>query len=326
MVLTLALFILGFVFLVKGADLLVDGSSSIAKKYGLSSIMIGLTIVAFGTSLPELIVSVIAATGGNSDIAISNIIGSNFSNTLLILGITALVTPLVIKKSTVNKEIPLSLLAIFAVGILVNDLILNGVSPNGLARIDGLILLLFFVIFIYYTFGISREKKNKLPSLKLTEDREIKKHNNWLSVGMIAVGLVGLYFGGRWIVDGATEIARLFGLSEVLIGLTIVAVGTSLPELAASIMAARKGQTDMAMGNVIGSNIFNLLWILGLSASIFPISYNPALNVDIIILIAITMLLFPLIYIGRKNVLTKREGAILLALYIAYLVFVAIRG
>ncbi len=326
MALTLVLFILGFVFLVKGADLLVDGSSSIAKKYGLSSIMIGLTIVAFGTSLPELIVSVIAATGGSSDIAIGSIIGSNFSNTLLILGITALVTPLVIKKSTVNKEIPLSLLAIFAVGILVNDLILNGISPNGLARIDGLILLLFFVIFIYYTFGLSREKKNKLPNLKLIEDREIKKHNNWLSAGMIVVGLVGLYFGGIWIVDGATEIARLFGLSEVLIGLTIVAVGTSLPELAASIMAARKGQMDMAMGNVIGSNIFNLLWILGLSASIFPISYNPALNIDIIILIAITILLFPLIYGGRKNVLTKKEGAILLVLYLAYLVFVAIRG
>jgi cation:H+ antiporter len=326
MIVKIILFVLGFIFLVKGADFLVEGASSIAKKYGFSSIMIGLTIVAFGTSLPELLVSALSAINGSPDIAVGNILGSNFSNTLLILGATAIVTPLMVKKNTINKEVPFSLLAIVAVGFLVNDFLIDGSGPNVLTRIDGLILILFFIVFIYYTFTLKKNKIPVLPKLKVSREEEIKEHKNYKSIILILIGVIGLYFGGQWIVTGAVEIATYFGLSEALIGLTIISIGTSLPELASSLIAAKKGKADMAVGTVVGSNIFNLLWVLGLSAVIFPIDYNPALNVDVIILIAITILLVPLIYAGRKNVLTKREGIILLSIYALYLVFLGIRG
>jgi cation:H+ antiporter len=326
MIVKIILFVLGFIFLVKGADFLVEGASSIAKKYGFSSIMIGLTIVAFGTSLPELLVSALSAINGSPDIAVGNILGSNFSNTLLILGATAIVTPLMVKKNTINKEVPFSLLAIVAVGFLVNDFLIDGSGPNVLTRIDGLILILFFIVFIYYTFTLKKNKIPVLPKLKVSREEEIKEHKNYKSIILILLGVIGLYFGGQWIVTGAVEIATYFGLSEALIGLTIISIGTSLPELASSLIAAKKGKADMAVGTVVGSNIFNLLWVLGLSAVIFPIDYNPALNVDVIILIAITILLVPLIYAGRKNVLTKREGIILLSIYAFYLVFLGIRG
>jgi cation:H+ antiporter len=326
MILQVVLFILGFIFLVKGADFLVDGASSIAKKYGFSSIMIGLTIVAFGTSLPELLVSALSAINGSPDIAVGNILGSNFSNTLLILGATAVVTPLVVKKNTINKEVPFSLLALLAVGFLVNDFLIDGLGPNVLTRIDGLILILFFTVFIYYTFTLKKERIKVLPKLKVSKEEDIKERKNYKSILLILLGIVGLYFGGEWIVNGAVEIATYFGLSEALIGLTIISIGTSLPELAASLIAAKKGEADMAVGAVVGSNIFNLLWVLGLSATIFPINYNPTLNIDLILLIAITILLIPLIYGGRKNVLTKREGIILLSIYVFYLVFLGIRG
>jgi len=326
MILQLVLFVLGFVFLVKGADFLVEGASSIAKKHGLSSIMIGLTIVAFGTSLPELLVSALWAISGSPDIAVGNILGSNFSNTLLILGAIAVVTPIVVKRNTINKEIPLSLLAILAVGFLVNDFLIDGQGPNVLTRIDGLILLLFFIVFIYYTFSLKKEKIKVLPKLKISREEDVKEHKNYKSTLLILVGIVGLYFGGKWIVSGSVEIATYFGLSEALIGLTIISIGTSLPELAASLIAAKKGETDMAVGAVLGSNIFNLLWVLGLSATIFPIAYNSILNIDLILLIAITILLVLLIYVGRKNVLTKREGIVLLCIYAFYLIFLGIRG
>ncbi|HKK54560.1 MAG TPA: calcium/sodium antiporter [Patescibacteria group bacterium] len=326
MIVQIVLFILGFIFLVKGADFLVDGASSIAKKYGFSSIMIGLTIVAFGTSLPELLVSALSAIGGSPDIAVGNILGSNFSNTLLILGATAVVTPLVVKKNTINKEVPFSLLAILAVGFLMNDSLIDGLGPNVLTRIDGLILLLFFIVFVYYTFTLKKERLKVLPKFKVSKEEDIKERKNYKSILLILLGIVGLYFGGEWIVSGAVEIATYFGLSEALIGLTIISIGTSLPELAASLIAAKKGEADMAVGAVVGSNIFNLLWVLGLSATIFPIAYNSTLNIDLILLIAITILLVPLIYAGRKNVLTKREGLILLGIYVFYLVFLGIRG
>ncbi|MCF7795298.1 calcium/sodium antiporter [Patescibacteria group bacterium] len=324
--LKIVLFVFGFIFLVKGADFLVEGASSIAKKYGLSAIMIGLTIVAFGTSLPELLVSALSSIGGSPDIAVGNIIGSNFSNTLLILGATAIITPIIVKKNTINKEVPFSLLAILAVGFLVNDLLIDGQGPNVLTRIDGLVLLLFFIVFIYYTFSLTKEKVNVLPKLKVSKEEEIKEYKNVKSISLVLLGIVGLYFGGEWIVNGAVEIATYFGLSEALIGLTIISIGTSLPELAASIMAAKKGEADMAVGAVVGSNIFNMLWVLGLSSIIFPISYNSTLNIDLILLVAITILLIPLIYVGRKNVLTKREGIILLSIYAFYLIFLGIRG
>ncbi len=327
MLLTVALFILGFIFLIKGADIVIDGSSSIAKKLGVSSFFIGLTIVAFGTSIPELIISVLASFKESADIALGNIIGSNISNTLLILGVVAVISPLAIKKATVNKEIPFSLLAVLAVGILANDFLIDRTVPDGLTRVDGLILILFFIIFIYYTFGITKERENIFQkTIGEIKQADPKEYSNTMSILMIIIGLAGLSLGGKWIVDGAISLAQFFGLSEALVGLTIVAIGTSLPELAASAMAAKRGQADMAVGNIVGSNIFNFLWILGLSSVISPIKYSPALNVDILILIAVTILLLFLIYIGRKNILGRWEGIVMLGLYALYLVFLIGRG
>ena len=328
MVIDIILFVIGFVFLIKGADVLVDGSSSVAKRFGVSSFFIGLTVVAVGTSAPELVVSTLASARGSAGIALGNIIGSNLSNTLLILGVCAIIAPLTVKKATVNKEIPFSLLAIVAVGILVNDFLIDKVSPNGLTRIDGLVLILFFVIFIYYTFGISREKENIFKKTIGEMKEEPEEYKWYVAGGMIISGLAGLILGGQWIVKGAVSMATVFGISETLVGLTIVAVGTSLPELAASAMAAYRGKTDIAMGNVVGSNIFNLLWVLGLAAVISPITFEIMLNIDLIILFSITILLLLLVYIGRKNILDRREGIVLVSLYVLYVVsgYIALVG
>ncbi len=326
MFLTAALFILGFILLIKGADLMIDGASSVAKRYGISTFVIGLTVVAFGTSMPEMIVSTMASIKGSSDIALGNIIGSNISNTLLILGISAMIYPLLVKKATVNKEIPFSLLAILAVGFLVNDFLIDNSTPDGLTRIDGLILILFFIIFAYYTFGISKSKENIFEKIEGELREEPKVYSNFSAFGMIIAGLAGLAIGGQWLVNGAVKIAEIFGMSEALIGLTIIAIGTSLPELAASAMAARKKHTDIAVGNIVGSNIFNFLLVLGVSSTINPIGYSRMLNTDVFILFGVTILLLFLIYIGRRNVLGKREGAVLVALYALYMGFLVWRG
>jgi cation:H+ antiporter len=323
---TIILFILGFVLLIKGADIMIDGASSIARKYGISAFVIGLTIVAFGTSAPELIVSSLASVKGSSGIALGNIIGSNISNTLLILGISAIIYPLLVKKATVHKEIPFSLLAIAAVGILANDFLIDNSTPDGLTRIDGLVLILFFSIFVFYTFGISKSKENIFEKIQGEIREEPKVYNNFIAVGMIIAGLAGLAIGGQWLVDGAVKIAGVLGMSEALIGLTIIAIGTSLPELAASAMAAHKKRTDIAVGTIVGSNIFNFLWVLGLTSTIHPIGYNRALNTDMLILFGITLLLLFLIYIGRRNVLGRWEGVALVSLYVLYIGFLVIRG
>lgn len=253
---------------------MVDGSSSIARRYGISGFVIGLTVVAFGTSTPELVISTLASIKGSAGIAFGNIIGSNITNTLLILGVAAMIAPLAVKKSTVSKEIPFSLLAILAVGFLANDFLIDQNVPNGLTRIDGLILILFFIIFIYYTFGITKSRENIFQKTVGEIKEEPKEYPHVRSIFMIIIGLLGLAAGGRMIVDSEISFAQILGVSEVLIGLTIVAIGTSLPELAASTMAAYRGKTDLAIGNVVGSNIFNLLWVLGLSSVISNISYN----------------------------------------------------
>ncbi|MBL7058118.1 calcium/sodium antiporter [Patescibacteria group bacterium] len=321
MFLTVTLFILGLFLVIKGADFLVEGASSVARKFNVSFYVIGLTVVAFGTSAPELIVSTFASFMGSEGLALGNIIGSNLSNTLLILGVVALISPLTVSKNTVHKEIPFSLLAIFAVSLLLNDLIIDHSFPNSLTRIDGTILILFFVIFMYYTFGISR-----IGTIEKFSADGVHEKSGLISTLMVVLGLVGLGVGGKLIVDGGVEFAKIFGLSEALIGLSIVALGTSLPELATSAVAAYKGKTDMAIGNVIGSNIFNILWVLGLSAVIHPIEFDPLLNVDIILLFAVTILLLLLIYTGKKNVLSKFEGMILILIYIFYLIHITYRG
>jgi cation:H+ antiporter len=323
MALTLVLFVLGFIFLVKGADVLVEGSSSVAKKYKISNLVIGLTIVAFGTSVPELIISAMAALKGSTGISLGNIIGSNMSNTLLILGIVAMMGPLLIKKDTVNKQIPFSLLAVLAVAFLVNDSLIDKGPLNVLTRIDGLVLILFFVIFMYYTYFIGKDKQGVLETLG---EEKMQVYSTWTCTGMIIAGLAGLLLGGHWIVNGAMEIASFFGLSEALIGLTIVALGTSLPELAASVTAAKKGNADMAVGNIVGSNVFNFLWVLGFSSVLNPIRHNISLNIDLMSLICVTILLLILIYVGKKNVLDKHEGIFLVSLYIVYIIFLIYRG
>lgn len=319
--LTYILFVVGFVFLIKGADLLVDGSVSIAKRAKISSIVIWLTIVAFGTSMPELVVNLFASTTGHTAIAIGNILWSNIANIFLILGVSAIIFPLVSKKNTSRKEIPLSFLASLVVGLLANDLLIDGNSRySGLTRIDGLILLVFFSLFMVYIFSIAKEKDIEI----VTELDEIKKISKLRSIVYIILWLIGLAVWGKWIVDGAVQIAMLFGVSQSLIGLTIVAIGTSLPELATSAIAAYKKETDIAIGNVVWSNIFNIFWVLWLSAVIHPLSFTQASNPDILMTIGASLLLFVVLFIGKKHVVQRWQGVLFVLLYLAYVVFLVI--
>src|SRR3989338_5870304 len=311
---TYILFIIGFFLLIKGADFLVDGSASIAKKLKISSIVIGLTIVAFGTSAPEFIVNIFASVQGNSEIAIGNILGSNIANILLILGISAIIYPITAKKNTVLKEIPLSLLAAIVLGIMANDMIIDGAGFSGITRIDGFILLSFFIIFLYYIFGITKSDKDIV-------EEEIKIFGYSKAVLFIIFGLAGLVIGGKWIVDGAVKIAEFFNISQSLIGLTIVALGTSLPELATSAIAAYKKQSDIAIGNIIGSNIFNIFWILGVSAIIRPLPFNASSNKDISVAIFASVILFLIMFIGKKRAIERSQGIFMVIAYIGYIVF-----
>jgi cation:H+ antiporter len=317
---TYLLFLIGFIFLIKGAGLLVDGASSLAKKLRVSNLVIGLTIVAFGTSAPELFVNLFAAFKGTTDIAIGNIIGSNSANILLILGISALIFPLKVSKSTVWKEIPMSLLAVVLVLIMANDKLVDGLAFNSLTRSDGLALIAFFIIFLYYTFGIAKLENGEQGA------ETVKLYSTWKSVGLIVLGLVGLVLGGQWIVSGAVAIANYFGMSDVLIGLTIVAVGTSLPELATSAVAAYKKNSDIAVGNIVGSNIFNIFWILGLSAVIKPLPFKPEMNLDLLVVVGASMLLFVWMFLGKKHTLEKWQSAVFILLYIAYIAVIVSRG
>jgi cation:H+ antiporter len=315
---TYFLFAVGFVLLIKGADLLVEGASSIAKKLKISSIVIGLTIVAFGTSAPEFIVNIFAAAKGNTEIAIGNILGSNIANIFLILGISAMIYPLLAKKNTVLKEIPLSLLAAVVIGLMANDALIDGQGFSAITRIDGFILLGFFAIFLYYTFGITKSSDD------LAEPEQIKILTYTKSILFILGGLLGLVLGGKWIVDGAIKIAEIFGVSQSLIGLTVVAVGTSLPELATSAMAAYRKQSDIAIGNVVGSNIFNIFWILGFSAVIRPLPFNPASNRDILMAILASLVLFLVMFVGKKRVVERWQGALMVFIYVGYVAFLVV--
>lgn len=316
--------IAGFLLLIKGADWLVDGASSIARRLHISDLVIGLTVVSFGTSAPELIVNIIASIQGSADIAIGNIVGSNISNTLLILGATAVITPLAVQRNTVLKEIPFTLLASITLLVMANDHLVDGYNYAELSRSDGIAFLGFFTIFMYYTFGMALNgdaDEHSKPTMSLL-----------MAWTRFLVGLVGLAVGGSLAVEGATGIALSLGISEALVGLTIVALGTSLPELAASIVAARKGNADIAVGNIIGSNIFNIFWILGISAIIRPLPFQDSINLDMMTVVMSTVLLFFLIHNGNwhrrmfmwwkqeKNYVIRRiEGVVLLACYFIYI-------
>lgn len=310
--------LLGFVFLIKGADFLVEGASSLAKRWGISPLVIGLTIVAFGTSAPELVVSLMSSLSGSSDIAIANVLGSNTANILLILGVASIIYPLQVGRGTVWKEIPLSLLAVLIVAVLSNDKIIDGLGYSALTRIDGLVLLAFFIIFLYYTYGISK--------VKGPDTEEIIQRKIPISIAMVIGGLVGLIIGGNWVVDSAVNIATSFGVSERLIGLTIIAVGTSLPELVTSAIAAFKKHADIAIGNVVGSNIFNIFFVLGTSASINPLNYSTALNLDLGMAILASFLLFLFMFLGKLHHLERSQGFIFVAMYISYIVYLVVRA
>jgi cation:H+ antiporter len=312
--LTYILFVIGFVLLISGANLLVEGSASIAKKLNISSIVIGLTIVAFGTSAPEFIVNIFASVQGNTEIAIGNIIGSNIVNILLILGVSSIIYPLATKENTVWKEIPLSLLAAILLGVMVNDTLIDGGTFSGLTRIDGIVFLAFFIIFLYYTFGISKVSGENT-------DLEIKEMSYMKSSLYIVGGLSGLIFGGKWIVDGAIKIAEGFNVSQSLIGLTVVAIGTSLPELATSAVAAYKKQSDIAIGNVVGSNIFNIFWILGFSSIINPLPFSKDSDIDIIMTILSSLILFLIMFIGKKHTVERWQGITMIIIYIGYVAY-----
>jgi K+-dependent Na+/Ca+ exchanger related-protein len=307
------LFLLGgLVLILLGANGLTDGAASVAKRFNIPSIVIGLTVVAFGTSTPELTVSVSSAIKGSSDIAIGNIVGSNIFNTLMIVGCTALVAPIAITRNTLRKEIPLCVLSSVILLICANDIIFDKNNVNVLSVTDGLLLLCFFAIFLGYTFAIASAGNDS--------DTEIKLLSGWKSGLFIIGGLAGLIVGGQLFVDGASGIARSMGVSESVIGLTLVAGGTSLPELATSVVAALKKNPEIAIGNVIGSNLFNVFFVLGCSAAITPMNLGDITNFDLLTLLVSGILLwfFGLFFAKRK--ITKIEGMILVLCYITYVV------
>lgn len=318
--LTYILFVLGFVLLIKGADWLVGGASSIAKKYRVPDIIIGLTIVSFGTSMPELIVNIIASLNGNAEIAVGNVFGSNIANILLILGVAALIYPLPLQRGTVMSEIPFSLMAALLVGFLANASLFD--KPQGLivSHIDGAILLFFFVLFMLYVFKVAREG-GQSEEVESYQERPVLQ-----SAGLVLLGVVALFLGGKWTVDGATYIATQLGMSQSFIGLTVVAIGTSLPELVTSAIAAKRRNTDIAVGNAVGSNIFNILWILGLSAVIHPLPFNVLSNFDILMIIFASTLLILSISLEKNRSVGRVSGVIFLLCYVAYILFLLQRG
>lgn len=321
MFVAILLLLVGFAVLIFGADFLVNGASSIAKKNGISNLAIGLTVVAFGTSMPELVVSLVSALQGKNDASFGNVVGSNNFNLLFILGVAGLIYPLVVQRNTVKYEVPLSLLAAGVLYVLVNDLDLWGPGPadnpstNLLSRFDSIVLLVFFGLFLMYIYRTMR------TSSDMEEGEPIKLHSTGKSILMIVGGLVGLIGGGELVVDSAIKIAHSFGLSEKLIGLTILAAGTSLPELATSCVAAYRKNTDIAIGNVVGSNIFNIFFILGITGVIHPIPYSTAMNFDIQVLMASTIILMIFMFTLNTRKLDRWEAFILLMSYVAYVVY-----
>lgn len=308
-------FILGFIVLIKGADLLVEGAASIAKRHGVSDMVVGLSILAFGTSTPELVVSFLASAAGKSDLAIGNVLGSNVANVLIVCGVAAIFGRIKVNRITMRLDYPISLLA---VGLLL-ILAMSGTSQT-LTGLDGIILIAAFGLFLVRLFWEARKGnisgEEEVPTVSMSQPRA------WLQ---IVFGLGGLVLGGNWIVDGATVLASWLGMSEALIGLTVVAVGTSLPELATSAVAARKGKADLALGNALGSNIFNILWILGVSSLVRPLTFSPMSIQDSLAVVVATLIMGALLLFSPKGELGRGRGIILLSFYGLYLVGLVLR-
>ena len=318
MLIPILLLIAGLAILIFGANYMVEGASALAKKFNISDLAIGLTVVAFGTSAPELVVNTFASLQGHHDIVFGNVLGSNNFNLFIILGITGLITPLAVQSSTTWKEIPISFLAVVILFFMVNDNFLFGSETSILSRMDGLILLVFFGLFLLYVY--------KQLKTDPTQTELAISHLSNLKIGIyIIAGLGGLIFGGQLVVNNAVELAQLFGISEKIIGLTVVAAGTSLPELATSLVAALKKNADIAVGNIIGSNIFNIFFILGVSSVLKPIGFDPNFNIDLYILGAGTIFLFSAMFIGNPKKIDRWQAAVKLLFYLGYLTYLVNR-
>ncbi len=315
---SLALIAVGFVLLIKGADYLVNGASSLAKRFNASDIAIGLTVVAMGTSAPELVVNLISGAKGANDVVFGNIIGSNIFNMFLILGLAAVIYPITVQKNALWKEVPYSLAITVVFWVLVNDKLFFGAETNEASTIDGIILLALFLIFLVYVFL----NMSNGGSESTTDDEDIELYGSIKTTVLIVVGISGLAFGGQMIVDNAIKIAESFGVSQRLIGLTILAAGTSLPELATTAVAAFHKKSDLAVGNIIGSNIFNLLLVLGATA-VFnaPLTFDTVLNTDLYIVMLGTVLLFLFMFTFNKYKLDRVEGGVFLLGFVAYMIF-----
>jgi cation:H+ antiporter len=308
MILSSLLIIAGFTSLIFGANWLVDGASSLAKKNNIPDLVIGLTIVAFGTSAPELVVNSVASFNGHSDIVFGNIIGSNNFNLFIILGIAGLIYPITVQSSTAWREIPLSLIVTILLFVLANNFFMYQ-NPE-ISRLDGIILLIAFLCFLYYVFNQLKQEK--------TESITVENRSNYKIWGLVIFGIAGLIIGGKLVVDNSIAIATDLGVSQKIIGLTIIAAGTSLPELVTSVVAALKKNSDIAIGNVIGSNIFNVLLILSISSFLNPIKYNLNFNQDIYILIGGTVFLIVAMFTGKRKKLDRWEAFVLLSFYLVY--------
>lgn len=316
---TYVLLLVGFALLIKGADFFVDGSSNIARLLKIPPILIGLTIVALGTSSPEATVSIIAALGGNADVAVGNVVGSNIFNITVVIGLAAFLFPLNVQSETIKKEIPFTLLASIVMLVLMGDIALQGFSTNVLTRSDGIILLIFLSIFMYYVIELGLRSRQNSSGPEMTGDVKWGKN-----IVITLVGLAAIIFGGDLVVDNATKIAYSLGMSETLVGLTIIAIGTSLPELVTSISAALKKESEIALGNIVGSNIFNIFFVLGASSAITPIAVDGKVFIDVIIMIALTLILLVFARTGFR--IGKREGIVLALGYVLYLVYVILRN
>lgn len=314
------LLLIGFALLIVGADYFVKGASNIATALKVSPLLVGLTIVAFGTSSPEATVSIVAAFEGSAGVAIGNVIGSNIFNITLVVGLTALLNPLTVESETIRKEIPFTLLAGIVMLVVAADAFLQSFSDNLITRSDGLILLLFFAIFLYYVFEVARRARET----NVEEATGIANTSWTKNILYTLIGLAAIIFGGDLVVGSATDIAISFGMSETLVGLTIVAVGTSLPELITSITAAVKKQSDIALGNIVGSNIFNIFFVLGAASVISPLAVSNAIFFDITLMIVLTVLL--LVFSRTNYKIGKVEGIILAVAYILYMIYIIMRN
>lgn len=303
---------IGFFMLMLGAQWLVDGASTFARKYHIPEIIIGLTIVSIGTSMPELMVSLTSAIGGHADISIGNVIGSNLCNLMLILGITSLIVPLVFSKTTKKYDIPIMIFSTVIVFLVAN-------IGETISRVDGLLLSIVFIVFILYTIKLAQKSMSNN-----TSKSNVTKKDLGISILKVILGIILLKYGADISVDNAVSIAKVLGVSEKVIGVTIVAIGTSLPELITSVVAGIKGEIDIAIGNIVGSNIFNLLFILGVSSIITPISYSLSYNTDFLLLIFVSFLLLAFAYLGRKNTMTRLNGVIYLLIYSGYIAYLII--